>query len=118
MASLTTTTTTKELCDIHKCKKFATEDQCDECSASCCKDHMVELDNCCDYNICQTCYDDGIGLCQFCQCELTFMECEECAELYCGECAGTTKTKYGQDKETGRCKDCQEIADRLDKLAE
>ena len=113
MASLTTTTTTttKELCGNHKCEKFATEDECDNCSQSCCEDHMVELDDCPNHNICSQCCDDGIGLCQNCQTELTFTQCEECADFYCGECAGTTKNKNGRDKETGRCKDCQEIAD-------
>ena len=116
MASLTTTTTTttttKDACSIHKCEKFATEDECDHCSEFCCEDHMVELDICPNHNICSTCCNDGIGLCQICLKELTFTECEECGDYYCGDCAGIIKKK-----ETGRCKDCQKIADRLDKLA-
>jgi hypothetical protein len=90
---------TQSLPKCEKCPCVAT-DKCLNCILVFCKKHLsTDDENNAVEGLCDLCVDCGYVTCDLCPGEYTNMECENCAQMYCGECCAT-------DGEDGLCCEC------------
>jgi hypothetical protein len=82
------------------CPCVATE-KCLNCKDDCCKAH-ISTENA-SQGICADCVRGGYVFCDLCPGEYTNMECENCAQMFCGECRGRDEDGLIYD---GLCCEC------------
>lgn len=91
-----------------RCPCVATE-KCLNCKDDCCKAHISTENN--TQGICAECVRSGYEFCDFCPGEYTNMECENCAQMFCGECRWRDEDGASWD---GLCYDCSPKDDEED----